>query len=142
MQRTDRPEGRGELVAGGRGVSGEDDLHDLLTGAEAVVGDAAAEPGLGQHRVHRAPVVGLQVGARLVRRLVDREVRRPGEAEGDAAQTHARAAVGEQVLRHGAQSAALVTQPTTGGRFGPVVPGTATGDLAGDHSRHRERGPA
>ena len=70
-----------------------DDLRDVLAGAEALVGRAAAHPGLAQRRVDRAAVGRVEVAARLTGVLGEGEAVRGPERQGDAAQPDALPAV-------------------------------------------------
>ena len=96
---------RRERVAGGGGVvaprrtvvRGPDGRRHALAGPQAVVRDAAGEPGLAQPRVDAAAEVVAQVRARGARGLVDREVGGAHEVQPHAAQAGAARAVAAQV---------------------------------------------
>ena len=76
---------------------------DALARAEAIEHRAPGEAAVAQVGVDAAPEVLGQVGARGARRLVDGEVRGPGERGRDAAQPHATGAVGAQLHHHHAR---------------------------------------
>ena len=75
----------------------EGDLGNFLPRPEAIIDGASPEPPISKLGVNAAAEIRPQVAARLSGILVDREVRRSGERQRDAAQAEASLAVRQQV---------------------------------------------